>query len=595
MKSVNLGFNESSGTCLITAPELPEEYWAKVRAAFDFGGGSYVARSSRELEVPLWSILRCRDDLGPVFRTLTREIGWTVTIDQAIRDALGQASQRQKALLHATVPQTGEEVRTRLLELGFARELKDYQAENVAKLLRFSAGATFSVPGAGKTTEALAYYALRREKNHRLLVVCPKNAFAVWEEQLSICLPLLTVGRLTGSLESVNGKLAEDYDVLLINYELVPRTQSALYSGMAQRPTALFVDESHRIKSGVDRLYAGAVIALGAFASPKLILTGTPMPNARADVIPQFQFLYPELKVSPDQAVSRLQEVFVRTTKDQLDIAPPKRLSVDVPMSLSQARLYKALSNELARSAMSLRVSEKMLFRRIGKSVMNLLQAASDPALLADSDLGYHDLLLASMEEPSPKIVKACELARDLAHRGQKCIIWTTFVENVRNLASLLDDLDAQYIYGGVRVSDDDEDLESREGRIKRFKENSDTFVLVANPAACAESISLHKVCHHAIYVDRTYNAAHYVQSEDRIHRLGLGPHEETYIYLLRSSGTIDDSVDRRLQQKVQRMSLFLNDRSLSVAALPAESENLEQELGLNEADWQDLKAMLNI
>jgi hypothetical protein len=31
----------------------------------------------------------------------------------------------------------------------------------------------------------------------------------------------------------------------------------------------------------------------------------------------------------------------------------------------------------------------------------------------------------------------------------------------------------------------------------------------------------LHKVCQNAIYVDRTFNAAHFLQSEDRIHRLG--------------------------------------------------------------------------
>ena len=45
-------------------------------------------------------------------------------------------------------------------------------------------------------------------------------------------------------------------------------------------------------------------------------------------------------------------------------------------------------------------------------------------------------------------------------------------------------------------------------------------MVLVANPAAAAESISLHEHCNHALYLDRTYNAGQFLQSQDRIHRL---------------------------------------------------------------------------
>ena len=67
-------------------------------------------------------------------------------------------------------------------------------------------------------------------------------------------------------------------------------------------------------------------------------------------------------------------------------------------------------------------------------------------------------------------------------------------------------------------------------GKIKRFHEYPNAFVLVANPAACSESISLHTVCHHAIYLDRNYNAGQYLQSEDRVHRLGLPPGQKTII-----------------------------------------------------------------
>jgi hypothetical protein len=83
----------------------------------------------------------------------------------------------------------------------------------------------------------------------------------------------------------------------------------------------------------------------------------------------------------------------------------------------------------------------------------------------------------------------------------------------------------------------------------------------------------LHHVCHHAIYVDRTYNAAHYLQSVDRIHRLGLLPGTDTFIYILESIapgviGSIDYSVRRRLIAKLNMMAAALDDFDLHQLAL---------------------------
>jgi hypothetical protein len=74
-------------------------------------------------------------------------------------------------------------------------------------------------------------------------------------------------------------------------------------------------------------------------------------------------------------------------------------------------------------------------------------------------------------------------------------------------------------------VSDEDESGdeldETRESRIDDFLAEEDCAVLVANPAACAESISLHSSCFVAVYLDRTHDCARWLQSIDRIHRLG--------------------------------------------------------------------------
>lgn len=81
------------------------------------------------------------------------------------------------------------ELKPRLKSAGFVRNFTDQQLRNVSKLALLPAGATFSVPGAGKTTEALATFAVRAEPGDRLLVIAPKNAFAAWDEQIETCLP----------------------------------------------------------------------------------------------------------------------------------------------------------------------------------------------------------------------------------------------------------------------------------------------------------------------------------------------------------------------------------------------------------------------
>ena len=61
--------------------------------------------------------------------------------------------------------------------------------------------------------------------------------------------------------------------------------------------------------------------------------------------------------------------------------------------------------------------------------------------------------------------------------------------------------------------------------------------MLVTNPQTLAESVSLHSVCHDAVYFEYSYNLVHLLQSKDRIHRLGLPDDQKTrYYYCTRSS-----------------------------------------------------------
>jgi len=113
--------------------------------------------------------------------------------------------------------------------------------------------------------------------------------------------------------------------------------------------------------------------------------------------------------------------------------------------------------------------------------------------------------------------------------------------------------------------------------------------VLIANPAACGESISLHKICHNAIYIDRTFNCAHFLQSLDRIHRLGLSKDIITSYYLLICENSIDEVVEKRLRIKKENMESLINE-DLPVLNMDIMNNNISDDLS---EEVEDFKAVL--
>ena len=92
---------------------------------------------------------------------------------------------------NAAISQSGRsesDILQQLSSVGFKRHLTNNQACNLSKISHLPGAATFSVPGAGKTTEALAFFFLNATDADRLLVVAPKNAFSAWDEQLDACM-----------------------------------------------------------------------------------------------------------------------------------------------------------------------------------------------------------------------------------------------------------------------------------------------------------------------------------------------------------------------------------------------------------------------
>ncbi|MEV8566734.1 DEAD/DEAH box helicase [Streptomyces sp. NPDC051322] len=479
-------------------------------------------------------------------------------------------------------------------------DLTDFQKRDIARLLSLRHGANFSVPGAGKTRVGLAVFAAMRERGeaHRLLVISPKSAYEAWEFESRTCLkePL--------RFEIMGKSPAPGAEVLVVNYERLDRSLASLAGWLRAAPSMVILDEAHRMKLGARGIYGAACMALGPLSRRRLILTGTPAPNGARDLENLLSFVWPGhgrrvvtgAVAGGDLAYASavLRPLFTRTTKNELGLPPfdPKIRYVDMP-DLHQ-EIYNALVGRYSARAEAARDD----FDALGKAMLRLLMAATSPALLAEGSSRYeplsyqvpplevpqNDSLYSLMRdlpsyELSPKYEEALRIVANNAEKGRKTLVWTTFVRSLTTMERLFASFEPAVVHGGTP---------DRELELRRFREDPDCAVLLSNPATLGEGISLHHACHDAVYVDRDFMAGRFLQSLDRIHRLGLAPGTETNVTVLASRGTIDEVVALRLEEKLEFMGRILDDPSVQQLA------DLQEETPMvGGMDMADVRALL--
>ncbi len=560
----------------------------------DYLPAKAISFSSQSMSFSWYLFLSIKGNVGQYLRAHRDQI--TVTYTPEAKQKLLAANDTSYDLVTKLEPFNETQIQAALCQAGFVRKLTNNQMNNLLKIAHLPGAATFSVPGAGKTTEALAYYFINARERDRLLVVAPINAFAAWDEQLRDCVPSCSecFVRLRGGEIIIRQALRNKPRFMLISYDQLPRVKSVIGELLSSGNIFMFLDESHKIKGGKQVKRAESILQYAHLPKRKLLMSGTPLPQGPKDLLSQFSFLYPTKDASESSVIDLMQPIYVRTTKGQLGIPSVTHVVKTVKMGELQREIYKTLKSELRRQlTSSIDDSSRFALRKIGKCVLKVMEFVSNPALLA-ADMTYaFDQRVGRLllESDGPKIAYVCQRARELASQGKKVIIWSCFVRNVELIAMRLSDLGAEYIHGGVDAGDE-MDIDTREGKIKRFHDDNKCFVLVANPAACSEGISLHRVCQNAIYLDRSFNAAHYLQSEDRIHRLGLPQDAHPYVEFVECEDSIDQVVRMRLEHKVSVMADALNDSSLRVDIDVEDDEDVEE--AMSGLDIEDARAIID-
>lgn len=507
-------------------------------------------------------------------------------------------------------------------------KLRPYQYKAAYLLSMGKGGFDFSVPGAGKTIITYAAYSYLKSRQHidKLFVIGPISSYNAWFEEFITCFGVepefenLSTTSTSDCKAYLTASITNHKNVTFINGDKIRLLTSEIKYYLKNDNILLVIDEAHKIKNPNASITKG-VIDISQFAKSRILLTGTPLPNGYEDLWSLMTTFSPFDKILPynynqlksftktgiakkqeDRLRSLIKPYYSRISKKFLlqtkELLPVFEHTIYVDMDDEQLILYEklnafcgkikeeidedflaALKKAVLIRKMQISANPALLLKGLMSSMDELMEEYADSYYKDDGEI--ENLVLADNKIKKEllssgimrivqryahenittrKNIQAVKLVQSLVSQGKKVLVWEIFVDNMITLQHLIEtttNISVEIVNGTVTG-------EERQNAISRFR-NGKSMVLIANPATLAESISLHKVCQNAIYVNRNFNAAQFIQSKDRIHRINMPSGTTATYYFLMNTNTVDDIVGEKLALKEQRMLAILDADDIEV------------------------------
>ena len=413
--------------------------------------------------------------------------------------------------------------------------------------------------GLGKTIQVLAFLLARRQAalgdTRPSLVVCPTSVVGNWERELARFAPSLPVVRHYGTERARSPEAFADSQagaVVLTSYGLLRRDAQAL---SAVDWAVAVLDEAQNIKNAASH---SARAARALHASHRFALTGTPVENRLAELwsILEFampgilgplatfhrQFAVPIERYRDEEAAERLRRIvhpfILRRLKSDpaviRDLPPKNEMNIVCSLTREQATLYQAAVDEAMRT---IRESEGIERRgRVLALITALKQICNHPAqyLGESTPLGGR----------SGKLARLGEMLEEVLAAGDRALVFTQFREMGDRLVAYLGDTlatEVLFLHGGVPRA-------ARDRMVHRFQEDErGPRVFVLSLRAGGTGLNLTGASR-VFHFDRWWNPAVEDQATDRAYR--IGQKRAVQVYKLLTAGTVEEKVDRMLEDK---------------------------------------------
>ena len=202
-------------------------------------------------------------------------------------------------------------------------ELRDYQKEDVQRILSTPTLGIFNEQRTGKTPTAIVGMT---QKCQHILVICPNSMVYTWQTEFK------RWADIDAQVLTKKPKTVKDVpQVCIVNYEKLAITTGSvtwLQLLIKSKFEGLILDEAHRIKNLRTATHK-AVMTLARGIPYRMALTGTPAYNKSADVFAILKFLNPDLFRSKTRFINE----WYRTTR----IFTPNGM-IEKPSSIKEER-----------------------------------------------------------------------------------------------------------------------------------------------------------------------------------------------------------------------------------------------------------------
>ena len=435
-----------------------------------------------------------------------------------------------------------------------------YQLEAFLTLKDLDYSAVFHEQGLGKTKIAvdLLLYWLKNRDIDTVLIVTKKQLVRNWENELAVhtnIRPKVLSSNKTDNFYVFNSAAR----IVIANFEALSTDKARVKLFLKSRNVAIIIDESTKLKNP-DAQLTKDFFELSDYFKIRTIMTGTPVANRPYDIWSQIYFLDKGKSLGTDFAefrrhtdlsnkLSRSEEerelfeqtvagIFkkiesftVRETKKSCGISLPQKVyeTVYCDFEPTQYHMYETVLRELE---IAVKQDDKTVVDDDSvalKRLLRLLQLSSNPRLISDD-----------YSAVSGKENQLNELLSEITTAGEKCIVWSNFIENIEFFFKKYSTYNPCKIHGAMNIED-------RNASVEKFKTDVTCKIMFATPQAAKEGLTL-TVANNVIFYDRGFNLDDYLQAQDRIHR--ISQKKTCYIYNLILHGSIDEWVDKLIHAK---------------------------------------------